>query len=115
MAVTVLRGNVVLVDLNPVQGSEQAGVRPALVLQTDRANATSPNTIIAAFTSKIRASLLPSHIFVAVGEGGLRLDSILLCEQVRVIDKQRIQSVWGHLSDERMAEVADGLRAALDI
>lgn len=115
MAIAVLRGDVVLVDLNPVQGSEQAGVRPALVLQTDRANATSPNTIIAPFTSKIRAVLLPSHIFVASGEGGLRLDSVLLCEQVRVIDKQRIQAVWGHLSDERMAEVAGGLRAALDI
>lgn len=115
MAVTVTRGDVVLVDLNPVMGSEQAGVRPALVVQTNRANATSPNTIIAPFTSKIRAVLFPSHVFVGAGEGGLRLDSVLLCEQIRVIDKQRIQSVWGHLSDDRMTEVADALRAALDI
>ena len=112
---TILRGDVVLVDLNPVVGSEQAGIRPALVVQTDRANATSPNTIIAPFTSKIRSTLFPSHVFVAAGEGGLRLDSVLLCEQIRVIDKQRIQTVWGHLSDERMGEVAVALRAALDI
>jgi len=52
--VTVTRGDVVLCDLNPVVGTEQAGVRPAVVLQIDRANAVSPHTIIAPFTKKIR-------------------------------------------------------------
>jgi mRNA interferase MazF len=55
--VKVTRGDVVQVDLNPVVGSEQAGVRPALVVQIDRANATSPHTIIAPFTSRIREKL----------------------------------------------------------
>ena len=51
--VTISRGDVVLCDLNPVVGTEQAGVRPAVILQTDRANAVSPHTIIAPFTARI--------------------------------------------------------------
>jgi mRNA interferase MazF len=47
--VTVVRGDVILCDLNPVIGTEQAGVRPALVVQIDRANIVSPHTIIAPF------------------------------------------------------------------
>ena len=87
--VTISRGDVVLCDLNPVIGTEQAGVRPAVMLQTDRANAVSPHTIIAPFTAKIRQVLLPSHAFVPAGAGGLSQDSVLLCEQIRVVDKQR--------------------------
>ena len=52
--VTISRGDVVLCDLNPVVGTEQAGLRPVIVLQIDRANAGSPHTIIAPFTTKIR-------------------------------------------------------------
>ena len=86
--VTVSRGDVVLCDLNPVVGTEQAGVRPAVILQTDRANAVSPHTIVAPFTAKIRQVLLPSHAFVPAGAGGLSQDSVLLCEQIRVVDKR---------------------------
>ncbi|TAJ75289.1 MAG: type II toxin-antitoxin system PemK/MazF family toxin, partial [Gallionellaceae bacterium] len=50
--VTVVRGDVILCDLNPVVGTEQAGVRPALVVQIDRANTVSPHTIIAPFTTR---------------------------------------------------------------
>ena len=60
--VAVSRGDVVLCDLNPIVGTEQAGVRPAVVLQIDRANAVSPHTIIAPFTTKIRRAILPSHV-----------------------------------------------------
>ncbi len=52
--VTIFRGDVVLCDLNPVVGTEQRGIRPVIVLQIDRANAVSPHTIIAPFTTKIR-------------------------------------------------------------
>jgi len=60
----IRRGDVVLCDLNPVVGTEQAGIRPVVILQIDRANAVSPHTIIAPFTTKIRQKLLPSHVFV---------------------------------------------------
>ncbi len=97
--VTITRGDVVLCDLNPVVGTEQAGVRPIAILQIDRANAASPRTIIAPFTTQICHSTLPSHVFVPAGNGGLSQDSVLLCEQVRVIDKRRIRRVLGHLDD----------------
>lgn len=113
--VKVTRGDVVQVDLNPVTGSEQAGVRPALVVQIDRANAKSPHTIIAPFTSRIRNKLLPSHVRVPAGVGGLTLDSILLCEQVRVIDRRRIVRILGHLDPPYLDEVAVAIRTILGV
>jgi len=72
--VTYTRGDVILCDLNPVVGTEQAGIRPVVILQIDRANAVSPHTIIAPFTTKIRRALLPSHVFVPSEVGGLNQD-----------------------------------------
>ena len=100
--VTIRRGDVVLCDLNPVIGTEQAGIRPVVVVQVDRANAVSPHTIIVPFTTKIRRALLPSHALVPAGVGGLDRDSVALCEQIRVIDKRRIIKVLGHLDDAHL-------------
>ena len=61
-----------------------------VILQLDRANAVSPHTIIAPFTTKIRRKLLPSHVFIPAGIGGISQDSVILCEQIRVIDKSRL-------------------------
>jgi len=113
--VTVMRGDVVLCDLNPVVGTEQAGVRPAVVLQIDRANAVSPHTIIAPFTTKIRRALLSSHVFVPAGVGGLSQDSVVLCEQIRVIDKRRIIKVLGHLDEPYLQQIAKALSAILGL
>lgn len=113
--VTVKRGDVVLCDLNPVVGTEQAGIRPVVVVQIDRANAVSPHTIIAPFTSKIRRALLPSHVFVPAGVGGLSQDSVVLCEQIRVIDKSRIIRVIGHLDDVYMEELTKALCTILGL
>lgn len=113
--VTILRGDVVLCDLNPVVGTEQAGVRPAVVLQIDRANAVSPHTIIAPFTTKIRRSLLLSHVQVPAGIGGLTENSVLLCEQIRVIDKRRIIKVLGHLESPYLEQIAKALSAILGL
>ena len=113
--VTIVRGDVVLCDLNPVVGTEQAGVRPAVVFQIDRANAVSPHTIIAPFTTRIRRALLPSHVLIPAGTGGLSQDSVVLCEQIRVIDKRRIVRVLGHLDDAHMEEVARALHTILGL
>ena len=113
--VTVTRGDVVLCDLNPVVGTEQAGIRPVVILQIDRANAASPHTIIAPFTSKIRRALLLSHVFVPSGVGGLNQDSVVLCEQIRVIDKSRIIRVIGHLDDVYIEELAKALCTILGL
>ena len=113
--VAVARGDVVLCDLNPVVGTEQAGIRPVVILQVDRANAVSPHTIIAPFTTKIRRKLLPSHVFVPAGIGGLSQDSVVLCEQIRAIDKSRIIRVLGHLDDSYIEELAEALCAILGL
>jgi mRNA interferase MazF len=62
--VNLTRGDIVLCDLNPVIGTEQSGIRPVVIVQSDRANKVSPHTIIAPFTTKIRRALLPSHELV---------------------------------------------------
>lgn len=113
--VMVNRGNVVLCDLNPVMDTEQAGVRPAVILQIDRANNVSPHTIIAPFTTKIRSALLPSHVLIPAALGGLSEDSVVLCEQIRVIDKRRIIRVLGNLDDFYMKEIAKALCTILGL
>jgi len=113
--VEVRRGDVFLVDLNPVIGTEQSGIRPALVIQTDRANASSPHTIIAPFTTKIRGALLPSHVEFIAGEGGLAEASVLLCEQIRVIDKKRLVRRVGTMGEQELAKVATALKVILGL
>lgn len=113
--VKITRGDVVLCDLNPVVGTEQSGIRPVLILQIDRANLVSPHTIMAPFTTKIRTALLPSQVLVAKEISGLTNDSVLLCEQLRVIDKSRILRVLGHLDANTMQEVAKALATILGL
>jgi mRNA interferase MazF len=111
----VRRGEVWLADLSPGRGTEQAGVRPVLVVQTDRANPHSPHTIVVPFTTRIRRKLLPSHVLVPAGEGGLTQDSVALCEQIRVIDLDRLVRQMGTLPGPRMQEVDEALRAILEL
>jgi mRNA interferase MazF len=111
----VNRGEVWKADLSPTRGTEQAGVRPVLFVQTDRANASSPHTIIIPFTTRIRHKILPSHVLVPAGEGGLPQDPVALGEQIRVVDNARLIHKLGDLPGARMQEVADALRAILDL
>src|SRR5262245_14783895 len=111
-----MRGEVWRADLSPSRGTEQVGVRPVLIVQNDRANAASPHTIIVPFTSRIRQRLLPSHVFVPAGEGGLTQDSVALCEQIRIIDLGRLLTKLGDLPAPRMQDVdgASGRSSAFE-
>jgi mRNA interferase MazF len=111
----VKRGEVWRCDLAPTRGTEQSGVRPVLVVQTDRANAASPHTVIVPFTTRIRQRTLPSHAVVPAGEGGLTQDSVALCEQIRVIDTGRLLTKLGELTSQRMQDVDSALRAILEL
>jgi mRNA interferase MazF len=113
--VTVRRGDIALCDLNPVIGTEQAGIRPVVIVQIDRANAVSPHTIIVPFTTKIKKALLPSHALILAGRGGLQQDSVALCEQIRVIDERRIIRVLGHLDVLDFAQIEIALRTILGL
>jgi mRNA interferase MazF len=103
--VAIKRGDIILCDFNPVIGTEQSGIRPAVIIQIDRANAASPHTIVAPLTSRIRKSILPSHVLVPIGVANLTQDSVILCEQIRVIDKSRIIRVIGYLDKEYIMQL----------
>jgi len=111
----VRRGDIFLVDLNPVVGTEQAGIRPALVVQIDKANAISPHTITIPLTTRIRDPILPSHVRIATGIGGLTEDSVLLCEQIRAIDKKRLVRRLGNIGEKNLEKVAEALKVILGL
>jgi mRNA interferase MazF len=102
-------------DLAPTRGTEQSGVRPVLIVQTDRANPHSPHTIVVPFTTRIRQKLLPSHVLIPGGEGGLAQDSVALCEQIRVVDRSRLIARLGTLPAQRMLEIGDALKIILEL
>ena len=107
--VIVKRGDIYYADLSPVIGSEQGGVRPVLIVQTDIGNKYSPTVIAAAITSQINKAKMPTHIELCAKEFGLNKDSVILLEQIRTIDKKRLREKIGHLSDELMVLVNDAL------
>lgn len=105
----IRRGDVFLVNLNPVVGSEVGKTRPAIVVQNDLANRSSPTiTIIPVSSSTER--VFPFQVQLSAGEGGLSQESKALCEQIRTVSRERLLERLGRLSQERL----DDIRAALD-
>ena len=111
----VKRGEVFYADLSPVVGSEQGGVRPVLVIQNDRGNRFSPTVICAAMTSRVGKSDLPTHAWVSARDSGLKSDSLVLCEQIRTLEKRRLRARAGRIDGMAMARVDASLRCALGI
>ena len=111
----IKRGDVFLVDLNPVVGAEQAGIRPAPVIQIDKANTASPHTVIIPFTTRIREVKLPSHVRIPAGIAGLAEESILLCEQIRVIDKRRLVRKIGSVGEEHLRQIGVAIKVILGL
>ena len=111
----VVRGDIFIADLDPVIGSEQGGVRPVLIVQNNRGNRFSPTVICAAMTSKLMKNDLPTHVWVAARESGLKSDSLVLCEQIRTLEKRRLRAKAGHIGGMSLARVDRALMAALEI
>lgn len=103
------RGDVVSVDLSPTVGSEVGKTRPAIVLQNELANRSSPTVTMIPVSSKV-GRVYPFQVRLAAGEGGLPRESEALCEQIRTVSRERIGKRLGKLPDERIQE----LRLALD-
>ncbi|HSL83246.1 MAG TPA: type II toxin-antitoxin system PemK/MazF family toxin [Thermoanaerobaculia bacterium] len=103
------RGDVVSVDLDPVLGSEVGKKRPAVVLQNELANRSSPTVTVIPVSSKVDR-VYPFQVRIPAGEAGLARDSKALCEQIRSVSKERIGDRLGKLSEARLAEI----RTALD-
>lgn len=103
----VSRGEIWLAELNPVRGSEQAGTRPVLIFQTDSINRFTTTIITIPFTTNLRRATLPSCVQVSTGEGGLTIDSVALCHQLRVLDKTRLIRKLGKVSEDVMQEIEE--------
>lgn len=114
MAADLERGDVVWVNLDPTVGSETGKARPCVVIQNDVGNAYSPATIVAVITSRKRLSRkYPVDVWVEKGQGGLAVPSIVLCDQIRTIDKRRIRSKLGRFGGPVMREVDKAVRISL--
>ncbi len=109
------RGEVYLVSFDPTLGAEIKKTRPALVLQNDVANRYSPITIVAAISSQFEKPLYPTEVLVEVPEGGLRSDSVVLLNQIRSIDKQRLVRRLGTLRPATMKKVERSLQINLSL
>ncbi|CAB1129291.1 endoribonuclease toxin [Candidatus Hydrogenisulfobacillus filiaventi] len=111
----VRRGDIFFADLSPVRGSEQGGIRPVLILQNDIGNRYSPTTIVCPITSRTMKTRLPIHVELRAEDSALARDSVILLEQVRTIDKQRLREWVAHLDPAIMARVDAALEISLGL
>ncbi len=109
------RGDVVVVRLEPVEGSEQGGTRPALVISNDRLNRTLPVLTVAAITSRKTDRVYMTEVLIEPPEGGLRQVSKVLLQQIRTIAHARILDTLGTASAHTMRQVDAALRLVLDL
>lgn len=111
----LLRGDVYLVNLDPIVGKEIGKARPAVIIQNDIGNKFSPVTIIAPISSiKEITKPLPIMIRLQKGEGGLKEESFVDCGQIRTIDKeQRLITKFGSLDKEKMLDVDKAIKISL--
>jgi mRNA interferase MazF len=107
------RGEVWLVNFNPARGSEQKGIRPALVVQNNTGNVYAATTIVAAITTTIKQ--FPVTVVVLPNEGGFRQRSMVNLAQLLTIDKGRLQKRLGHLNESTMQQVDDAIRVSLEV
>ncbi|MBK5101674.1 MAG: type II toxin-antitoxin system PemK/MazF family toxin [Desulfobacteraceae bacterium] len=107
------RGEVWVVNWNPARGSEQAGKRPALVIQNDIGNEKAATTIVAAISSSVK--IYPMNVKIDPPEGGLDRQSIIKTSQILTISKDRLEKRLGRLSAEKMEEINRAIKLSLDL
>ena len=107
--------DIFLAKLNLVKGSEQGGIRPCLIIQNDILNKFSQLTIIAPITSKFYKKEYPTNVEITKGESGLKIDSTILLNQIRTIDKRRIIRKIGFLNNFLMEKVDLAVRISLGL
>lgn len=111
----IRRGEIYWVDWSPGRGSEQSGRRPALVIQNDIGNQYSPTTIIAAVSTQAPPKSYPFHVRITPTESGLSADSVIKCEQIITIDKDRLGERIGSIPVARMRDVENALHRSLGL
>jgi len=109
------RGDIYYADLRPVIGSEQGGIRPVLIIQNDIGNKHSPTVICAAITSKMNKAKLPTHVELDASKYQLVKNSVILLEQIRTIDKQRLKDFICHVDKRMMTRIDEALLVSLEL
>lgn len=109
----VKRGDVYYADLSPVIGSEQGGVRPVVVVQNDKGNKYSKTVIIAPISKKMSKPPIPTHVVFSADS--LSYVSMILCEQIRTIDKKRLGQWICTLDQETVEKINQALRVSFDL
>ena len=113
--VQIKRGDIFYADLSPVVGSEQGGVRPVMIIQNDVGNRHSPTVICAAITSKMNKAKLPTHVEIDASKYQLVKNSVVLLEQIRTIDKQRLKDYICHVDKKMLMQVENALKISLEL
>lgn len=108
------RGEIWLVDLNPIRGHEQAGVRPGLVISVDPFN-HGPAGLVVLLPLTSVAKGIPFHVEITPSEGGVKVKSFIKCEDIRSVAKERLSQRWGKVSGSTLAAVEDRLRILLSL
>ena len=116
MSTTYLRGQLYYADLSKGVGSEQEGYRPVLIIQNDVGNKYSPTVIVAAVTSKVGVKpKLPTHCFIEANTVGLTAPSIVLLEQLRTLDKRRLERYIGRVDSCHIREINRALAVSVGL
>jgi len=110
----IKRGEIYWVDWSPGRGSEQSGLRPALVIQNDLGNQYSPTTIVAAITTA-PTKQYPFIVLITASESGLPRDSSVNLSAIMTIDQARLRDKCGELSQTKMAEVDNAIKKSLGL
>ena len=111
----IRRGDIYYADLRPVVGSEQGGIRPVLIIQNDVGNKHSPTVICAAITSRMNKAKLPTHVELDARHCNMVKDSVILLEQLRTIDKQRLKEKICRIDGELQKKVDYVLKISLEL
>jgi mRNA interferase MazF len=110
------RGDVYNVRLDPVEGSEQGGSRPVILVSRNSINANSPTVLaVPCTTYRTGKRVYVTQVVIYAPEGGLSADSIALAEQVRILSKSRFGDYRGSLSIASMEKISIALALAMDL
>ncbi|MBS3066762.1 type II toxin-antitoxin system PemK/MazF family toxin [Candidatus Pacearchaeota archaeon] len=111
----IKRGDILLVNFEPVKGSEQGKIRPALVIQSNNLNKFSSLTIVAPITSKIYEKEYPTNVLLNKGTSGLKNDSTILLNQIRALDKRRVIKKIGSADQFTMLKTDISIKICLGL
>lgn len=112
----VVRGDVVEVNLDPTVGTEIKKTRHCVVVQNNVGNQYSRRTIIVPATDAEHAAKpFAIHVLVTPGDGGFSKPSMVLCDQIRAVDKSRLVRTLGRLSSSTMARLDTALKISLGL